>query len=258
MDFATAVSELARRSAHATQHALTEEATKTAVILPFIKALGFDVFNLEEVVPEFVADVGLKKGEKVDFALKINGKIAILVEAKPISMALGTDQHSQLFRYFTVTDARIAILTNGRDFWFYSDSEVPNKMDKKPFFSFDIQSIDERSVAELAKFQKNIFSIEEILESASKQKYIKSAAVYLKGQLESPDDEFIRFVGKQVYDGTLTKSVVDMLRVPISLALDEVVKDRLSQKLNVAFRTECVFHEHSATDSMNIRPPVPR
>jgi len=123
MDFSAAIKDISKRSAYASQMAMTEEATKTSVILPFIRALGFDVFSLDEVVPEFTADVGTKKGEKVDFALKINGHISILVEAKPISMNLGSNQHSQLYRYFAVTDARIALLTNGRDFQFFSDTE---------------------------------------------------------------------------------------------------------------------------------------
>lgn len=103
------------------------------MILPFIRALGFDVFSLDEVEPEFTADVGTKKGEKVDFALKIEGKVAILVEAKPINASLGNNQHSQLYRYFAVTNARIALLTNGKEFQFFSDTEETNRMDRKPF-----------------------------------------------------------------------------------------------------------------------------
>jgi hypothetical protein len=119
--------------------AMTEEATKTSVILPFIRALGFDVFSLDEVVPEFTADVGTKKGEKVDFAIKINGNIVILIEAKPISMSLGTNQHSQLYRYFAVTDARIGLLTNGKEFQFYSDTEQKNLERGKNYdVNFDI------------------------------------------------------------------------------------------------------------------------
>lgn len=141
-DFNEQIEALSKRSKTAEQHALTEEATKTSVILPFIQALGFDVFNLDEVTPEFIADVGLKKGEKVDFALKIDGKVAMLVEAKPIGTKLSDAQLTQLFRYFSVTEGRLAILTNGREAWFYSDTDAPNKMDRKPFFTFDFQQYD--------------------------------------------------------------------------------------------------------------------
>ena len=115
MEFYEKVAGLSARSKTAERQALTEEATKTAVILPFLQLLGFDVFNLDEVVPEFIADVGVKKGEKVDFVVKIDGQIAMLIEAKPISSKLGSTQYSQLFRYFSVTESLLAILTNGRE-----------------------------------------------------------------------------------------------------------------------------------------------
>lgn len=238
MDFATRVKELAKRSSHASKLALTEEATKTSVILPFIQALGFDVFNLDEVVPEYISDVGLKKGEKVDFVVKIDGKLSILIEAKPISMSLGSAQYSQLYRYFGVTDARLAILTNGKEVWFFSDIDEPNRMDKKPFFTFDLQSHDEGQVLKLAGFQKSSFSMEAILEAASSLKYTNKAAAYIKKQLASPDDEFLKLVGRQIYEGSLTKTVLEQIRPAIQASLDEVIRDRIQDKLNIAFRAD--------------------
>lgn len=238
VDFNQKVKDLAARSKHASKYALTEEATKTAVVLPFIQALGFDAFNLEEVVPEFIADVGIKKGEKIDFAIKIDGKTAILIEVKPISMSLGSAQFSQLFRYFSTVEARLAILINGKEVWFFSDIDEKNRMDKKPFFIFDLQSFDDRQVGELARFQKANFDIESILEAASNLKYVKAAATELAKQLASPDDEFVRFIGRQIYDGTMTKAVIEMLRPSIQAALDEVIRNRIQDRLNVTFGKE--------------------
>ena len=96
----------------------TEEATKMAFIAPFLNLLGYDVFNPSIVVPEFVADVGSKKGEKVDYAIMDNGKPLILIEAKSVHENL--DNHNnQLVRYFTVTDAKFGILTNGIEYRFF-------------------------------------------------------------------------------------------------------------------------------------------
>ena len=259
MDFATRVKELAKRSSHASKLALTEEATKTSVILPFIQALGFDVFNLDEVVPEYISDVGLKKGEKVDFVVKIDGKLSILIEAKPISMSLGSAQYSQLYRYFGVTDARLAILTNGKDVWFFSDIDEPNKMDKKPFFTFDLQSHDDGQVQKLAGFQKASFSMEAILEAASSLKYTSKAATYIKKQLATPDDEFLKLVGRQIYEGSLTKAVLEQIRPAIQASLDEVIRDRIQDKLNVAFRADAPPVEVSATrpvDDVDAKPDI--
>lgn len=116
MDIGDRIKELSKRAMVAKQKALTEEATKTSVLLPFIQFLEFDPFNLDEVVPEYTADVGVKKGEKVDFAIKIVGSAAILIEAKPVAATLETSQFSQLFRYFSVTNAKVAILTNGIEY----------------------------------------------------------------------------------------------------------------------------------------------
>jgi predicted type IV restriction endonuclease len=238
VEFVQKVTDLSARSRHASKYALTEEATKTAVVFPFIQCLGFDVFNLEEVTPEFIADVGIKKGEKIDFAIRINGKIAILLEAKPISMSLGSAQYSQLFRYFATEQARLAILTNGREIWFFSDIDEKNKMDKKPFFIFDLQNYDEHQVLELARFQKGKFDIESILDAASNLKYVKAAGQYISSQLSSPDDDFVKMIGREIYEGSLTKAVVEQLRTPIKAALDEVVRNRIQERLNITFGKE--------------------
>jgi len=235
-DFEAKIEALAARSKSAERQAMTEEATKTSVIMPFIQALGFDVFNLEEVVPEFTADIGTKKGEKVDFALKIDGKIAMLVEAKPISAKLGDVQYSQLFRYFAVTDARLAILTNGHEAWFFSDTEEPNKMDKRPFFKFDLRNHDKTQVAELARFEKKSFAIDAIIEAASNLKYTHDAAAYLKRQLDDPDDDFVRFIGRQIHDGSVTKSVLEQLKPALQAGLDQIIRDRIQDKLSITFQ----------------------
>lgn len=252
MDFSQRVKDLAARSRHASQHALTEEATKTAVVLPLIQMLGFDVFNLEEVTPEFIADVGIKKGEKIDFAIKIGGKTAVLVEVKPISMPLGQAQYSQLYRYFGTVDAKLAILTNGREIWFFSDIDEKNKMDKKPFFVFDLQNFDERQVSELARFQKANFDVEAILEAASNLKYVKAAAALISKQLANPDDEVVRLFGRQIYEGTLTKAALEVLRPAIQSALDEVVRNRIQERLNVTFSKEA-----TVADAAEKKAPEP-
>lgn len=252
MNFSERVNELSKRSKHASKLALTEEATKTSVILPLIQAFGFDVFNLDEVIPEFIADVGMKKGEKVDFVIKIDGKIAVLIEAKPISMSLGGAQYSQLYRYFGVTEAKLAVLTNGKEIWFFSDVDEPNNMDKKPFFTFDLQSHDDAQIAELARFQKTGFSIETILEAASNLKYTTKAASYLKKQLSDPDDEFVRLVGRQIYEGSQTKAVIELLRPAVQSALDAVIRDRIQDKLNVAFRPDALAPESTAEKTVAV------
>jgi len=166
MDLATRLVELQKRTLEHREVLLTEEAAKNALVMPFLQALGYDVFNPSEVVPEFTADVGTKKGEKVDYAICRGGKVEVLVECKPASAELNVKHASQLFRYFTATDARLALLTNGVTYQFFSDVEKPNIMDEKPFFTFSMDSIKPTDVRTLDKFAKATFDIEKIVQEA--------------------------------------------------------------------------------------------
>lgn len=95
--------------------------------MPFFSLLGYDVFDPHEFIPEFTADVGIKKGEKVDYAITKDGKPIILIEAKWCGDNL--EKHgSQLFRYFGTTSAKFGILTNGIIYKFYTDLDESNKM----------------------------------------------------------------------------------------------------------------------------------
>ena len=75
MDLIDRMKEIAARIPKQLEYTQTEEATKNAFIMPFISALGYDVFNPLEVIPEFTSDVGTKKGEKVDYAIKKDEQI---------------------------------------------------------------------------------------------------------------------------------------------------------------------------------------
>ena len=82
MDFKDQIKILADRVSKLKEQILTEEATKNAFIMPFIQALGYDVFNPLEVVPEYITDIGTKKGEKIDYAIFRDGEPILLIECK--------------------------------------------------------------------------------------------------------------------------------------------------------------------------------
>ncbi|MDP3010065.1 MAG: type I restriction endonuclease [Methylococcales bacterium] len=166
MDLIDRLNQMAAKIAKQKDSIATEEATKTAFIMPFISALGYDVFDPDEVIPEFTADIGIKKGEKVDYAIKVNDKISILIECKMLNSKLDAQNESQLHRYFHATEARIAILTDGIVYKFYTDLDEPNKMDNKSFLELSMLQIDEVVVGELKKFTKTAFNIDELLSSA--------------------------------------------------------------------------------------------
>lgn len=175
--------------------------------MPFIQALGYDVFNPLEVMPELVADVGVKKGEKVDYAILQDGKPIILVECKHHAFSPTLEHASQLYRYFSVTEARFAVLTNGVTYRFYTDLEKPNTMDGRPFLEVDLLKIQENELVELLKFAKHAFDQENILSLASEMKYVKAIKQHLEQEFSEPSDDFIRLLTARVFEGRLTSSV---------------------------------------------------
>jgi len=157
MDFKDQVKQLTERVIRVKDTIQTEEATKTALVMPFLQVLGYDVFNPSEVVPEFISDIGTKKGEKVDYAIMSDatGQLepCMLIECKHWKQSL-TLHDNQLLRYFHVTKARFGILTNGIIYRFYTDLQQPNKMDEKPFLEINLLDLRDNHVEELKKFSK--------------------------------------------------------------------------------------------------------
>ncbi|MHC1548293.1 type I restriction endonuclease [Phyllobacterium sp. K27] len=222
----------------------TEEAVKTAVVLPFLRALGYDVFDPSEVIPEFTADAVGKKGERVDYAIKIDNKIQILIECKPITTKLEKAHLSQLYRYFSVTEAKFAILSNGRTFNFYTDLIAPNKLDERPFLTFDLSDLQGQLIAELKKFAKTDFDIDGILASAERLKYTSGVKLELSKLMEEPSEEFIKLVAGQVYDGRMTLPVREMLAGVVKTAFREVIMDAVKSRLSSALAdTEQVLEQ---------------
>jgi hypothetical protein len=214
----------------------TEEATKNAFVMPFISTvLGYDVFNPAEVIPEFTADVGTKKGEKIDYAIVHDGQVQVLVEAKKINDPLRIEHASQLFRYFAVTNARIAILTNGETYEFYTDLDAPNRMDAKPYLVLDFSDIDETLLPELAKLTKESFNLDSVLSAAGELKYIGQLKRILTAQFKQPEDEWVKFLTTRVYEGAYTQRVRDQFTPLVDKAarqfLNEQVNDRLKNAL---------------------------
>jgi hypothetical protein len=237
MDLIDRLRELSSRIPKQLEHIQTEEATKSALVMPFLSALGYNVFDPTEVTPELNADVGLKKGEKVDYAILIEGKPAILIECKHYTADLSNVQASQLYRYFSVTDARFSVLTNGLVYWFYTDLDAPNKMDARPFFEFNMMDIREPAVDELKKFSKSAFDLGNILTTASELKYTREIRRVLLEQFQQPSDEFVKLVVGQVYAGRITQSVREQFAHLMRLAFSQIINDRINERLKSALAT---------------------
>ena len=227
------------------------------MIMPFFQMLGYDVFNPMEFIPEFTADVGIKKGEKVDYAISLGGQVTILIEAKCITEHL--DKHdSQLFRYFGTTEAKFGILTNGIIYKFYSDLEEKNKMDTSPFFQIDLTELADNEITELKKFSKESFDLNRILDTASELKYLGLIKKTLKEEFTSPSDDFVRFIlSSNVYDGVKTQNVIDKYKPLVKKSVSLYVNDLVNEKIQSALSSHDADLEKEIIDDLeDDLPPV--
>ena len=226
----------------------TEEATKTSLIMPFFSLLGYDVFNPNEFTPEFTADVGIKKGEKVDYAITINGQLTILIEAKSINENL-QKHSSQLFRYFGTTSAKIGILTNGITYKFYTDLEEINKMDTTAFLEINILDLKDNDIIELKKFRKENFDINSVISSASNLKYANSIEKILSEEFSNPSDDFVRLIlNKGVYEGVKTQNIVDKYKPILKKSISHFVNNLINQRLQSAINSSAT----EPSDEVNV------
>lgn len=236
MELETKLAELSKTVREHREVLATEEAAKNALVMPFLQALGYNVFNPGEVVPEFTCDVGTKKGEKVDYAICEEGQVRMLVECKPAGVDLSLKHASQLYRYFSVTEARLAVLTNGVIYKFFSDIDSPNRMDEKPFFTLDLDSVRVSDHRILSGFAKASFDIEKIVAEASKLKLQTLVYKELQQELSDPSEEFIRIIAGRVQPGRFTAQVKDTFHGLIVSAMAGLIRDRVNERLTNALQ----------------------
>lgn len=230
MDFKDSIKQLADRVVKLKDNIQTEEATKNAFIMPFINALGYDVFNPLEVIPEMTCDIGTKKGEKIDYAIMKDDQPILLIECKHWKQNLNLHDN-QLLRYFNVSKAKFGLLTNGVNYRFYTDLKEPNIMDDKPFLDIDITDIRDNQIEELKKFHKSYFDIDNIISSASELKYMGELKAVIQEEFNTPDIDFVKLLASKVYDGKMYQNVIDqftpLVKRAISSHINDIINDRL-------------------------------
>lgn len=233
MDFAESLKQFSERVQKIKDAVETEEATKMSLVVPVFQILGYDVFNPMEFCPEYTADVGIKKGEKVDYAILEEGNPIILIECKSCSEQL--DKHSsQLFRYFGTSTAKFGILTNGIIYRFYTDLEESNKMDIVPFLEIDMTNLKEPLINELKKFCKESFDKDKIFSTAEVLKYTSLVKNELSQEYENPSEEFVRFILNRIYDGQKNQKVIEKFTPIIKKAFSSFVNEIVNSKISSA------------------------
>ena len=237
MGFTEDLKQFAERVIPLKENISTEEATKMSMIIPFFQLLGYDVFNPGEFCPEYTADVGVKKGEKVDYAILINGNPEILIECKWCGESL-SKHGSQLFRYFGTSPAKFGILTNGLIYQFFTDLDEANKMDLAPFLEINLNDLKDAQINELKKFSKEVFDKDNIFSTASDLKYSSLIKGLLAKDLDDPSDEFVRYILSNVYDGQKNQKVIDKFKSIVKKSFTGFVNDIVNQKISSALTPE--------------------
>ena len=246
MDFKEKLTTLAERVGRLKEQVNTEEATKMSFILPFISALGYDVYDPTQVTPECVCDYGTKKNEKIDYTVNIDGQPIMIIECKHWAQDL--DKHkAQLFRYYQVSPAKFGLLTNGIVYKFFADLEVPNKMDDKPFFEVNILELRESHIEKLREFSRDKYDVNTILNSATELKYVNALRALISSLAANPTDEYVRFLARQIYEGVVTAKILEEFRPMVVRAHNQVIAENVNVRLKSAFAPEVPSVEPAAS-----------
>ena len=231
------VHDFSRKAAERAELLKTEEATKAALVMPFLReVMGYNVNDPTEVVPEFDADFGTRKGEKVDYAIMRDGTPIMLIECKKYGAPLGYKKASQLFRYFNTTDARFGILNDGATYQFFTDLDRPNTLDDKPFLEINLLDSGSIPIDELHKFVKSEFDADEIRATASDLKYTNDIKAMLAEEWTSPSPEFVKFLMGHVYSGQKTQNRIDQFTKITRNALRQMIRERVTSALEQSER----------------------
>ncbi|MBC7340866.1 MAG: type I restriction enzyme HsdR N-terminal domain-containing protein [Clostridia bacterium] len=246
MGFKEDMQKLSAQIAERKNHVVNEEMGKQVLVMPFIQALGFDVFNPLEVRPEYIADFGKKKGEKVDYAIFKDGTPVMFIEAKSVTENL-ENHDAQLARYFNATpEVRIAVLTNGVVYKFFTDLNSNNIMDQSPFLTLDITNLTTSDIEILANFRKDRFETESLVRYAEELIYTSNLNAKLKDLFKNPPDDFIRFLIRDFSDTRVTSNVIERFRPIVKKSISHAILEIVSQGL---FPQEVASNEEVAQTS---------
>lgn len=238
MDFVDEVKSLAVKTSGLLEHIKTEAAVRTALVEPFIKALGYDTSNPAEVVPEFGANIkvqGVRQDEHVDYAIIKDGKPIIFIEVKPHDQD-PQKGYKQLFDYFArFPEARIAIATNGLIYRFYADLEKNHIMDKTPFLELNMLNFQESLVEELKKLTKSAFDIDGMVTSANELKFVGGILNELMQQVTATDEEFAAyFFRKLCPDKNFRGGIKQEFATFTQKALKQFVREQIKSLLDAS------------------------
>lgn len=230
MDFIDQLQTLAKHIEKHHANVATAQATRNAFVLPFLQILGFSIFDPTEVFPGFTVNVGGKQ-DTVDYAIFIDDKPVMLFACTSCHFDLDKADVGQLSRCFHGASAAIGVLTNGKEYYFYSDLEEQNIMDDKPFMKFDLRDIETKTVSEVKKLSKNSFSLDQVHATAKMTKCIQAIKNIFLAEYSCPSLQFVRFFAKQVDCKITTPQAHEQFAATVKASFEQFVEDRVNDRL---------------------------
>ncbi len=239
-----------------------EDAAKMAFVQPFINALGYDIHDPEEVIPEYAIDLGGGKKDYVDYVIFKDGEPIILIECKwcGISRMDLTKEHcGQLRRYYNLSTTKFGILTNGIIYKFYTDLDQNQKMDKKPFLELNLLNIKDPVVAEIVNFSKPIDK-DIAYERAQELRYMKGIRDVLENEFNDPSDEFVKFFAStsKIYKGHLTRGVADKFKDYTKKTCEQFIQDKIDDTFKAAKEAQKAAKDHTHIQGPSVMSDPPK
>ena len=190
-----------------------------ALVVPFVRALGYDPNSPREVRLEYCADFAQADGKKfpdrMDFAIfdKNGQKPLMVIETKPLGTNLQSNSF-QLARYVSqLPELHFGIITD--------DTTISSLDWRRPIAWARNHSSRFRWMMRIRtgegqvsrKFSREAFNAETLVTDAEDSRYREAMIQKLVGTLKNPstDENFMRWISKDIYKGRLTEPVMKRL-----------------------------------------------
>ena len=203
-----------------------ESKTRDYLIEPFFNMLGYNM--MEHYSHEFSLKYSKGHVKKVDMVITLDGKKPImLVECKKANQNLTVKHFNQVSDYYANhKESKVAILTNGVEYNFYSVKWNNEKeLNDKPFISFNLNDFTRADLEDIALFHIQLFDVKEILSVAEDKYFLDDFENALTKTLFPPSDELIKLIYTNMGGKRITEKVTDKLQKLInSFSLQEAVE----------------------------------
>ena len=174
MQLRNSLRELSARIAEQRDEVQTEEATKRTFVLPFLAALGYNVYDPTQVTWGLGTDGESPQGKTVDYTIWSDGQPIMVIECRHHDTDLAAGRRRCWRIPLAAQGPRSAC---SRTAWRTSSTPTRKEagvMDAEPFWTYDVLDSDDEAVEQLKNFARTSFDRNHVVHSA------REAGVYTR------------------------------------------------------------------------------